>query len=510
MATVPLRSTQGKWIMASTILASSMGFIDGTALNVALPSLQSSLGAKGTDLFWILNAYLLMISALILIGGSLGDKLGRKKIFVTGICVFVVGSVVCGFSPTVPFLIGFRAFQGIGGALMIPGSLAIISTSINPEEEGKAVGTWSAATMIVTVGGPILGGWLADAGVWRYIFFINVPIGAITLLILFLKVQVNENGGKDKSVDFRGAISIALGLASLTYGCLRLPVTGFNHAPIYLSLGAGVLLLAAFFWLESRSAHPMMPLKLFASRQFSGTNLLTFFLYGGLGAGMLFLSLNTIQIQGYTQLQSGLTLLPFTFIMIALSRLAGKLSDKYGPRLFLTAGPLISSVGLLLLSFVGLTGGPATYWKTFLPGIAVFAIGMSMTVAPLTATVMSSVSTEFSGIASGVNNAMTRLANVFSNAILGGLAVLYFIGALNSNIASLKLAPTQQQAVMTQAPNLGDAKVPASITDAGQKASVQKAYKESFVVAYDRIMRIASGLAMLGGIIGWITIRNKK
>jgi EmrB/QacA subfamily drug resistance transporter len=496
--------------MASTILASSMGFIDGTALNVALPSLQESLGAKGTDLFWILNAYLLMISSLILIGGSLGDKLGRKRIFVTGICLFVLGSVACGFSPSVPLLIGFRAFQGVGGALMIPGSLSIISTSINPEEEGKAIGTWSAATMIVTVGGPILGGWLADAGIWRYIFFINVPIGAITLAILFLKVKVNESDVKDKSIDFRGAICIALGLASLTYGCLRLPITGFEHISIYLSLGAGVLFLVAFFWLEATTAHPMMPLKLFASKQFSGTNLLTFFLYGGLGAGMLFLSLNTIQIQGYTQLQAGLTLLPFTFIMIALSRLAGKLSDKYGPRLFLTTGPLISATGLLLLSFVGLTSGPAAYWTTFFPGIAVFAVGMSMTVAPLTATVMASVSAEFSGVASGVNNAMTRLANVFSNAILGGLAVVYFISALHTNIDSLKLAPAQQQAVMAQAPNLGDAKVPQSITDASQKTAIQKAYKESFIVGYDRIMRIASALAVLGGMIGWVTIRNGK
>src|SRR5882724_508633 len=299
MATVALSSPAGKWIVASAILASAMAFIDGTALNVVLPSLQQSLHATGADLFWILNAYLLMLAALILIGGTLGDKLGRKKIFMAGIVIFMAGSVTCGFAPTTDYLIVFRVIQGIGGALMIPGSLSLLSSSINENERGKAIGTWSAVTTVVTLGGPVLGGALADAGLWRYIFFINIPIGVVALYILWRRVEESRDAGADQSLDFPGAIAIVLGLAALTFGFLRIPAIGFNNGQVYTSLGAGLVLLIAFIFIEHRSKHPMMPLNLFADSKFSGANLLTFFLYAGIGAGMLFLSLNLVQVQGY-------------------------------------------------------------------------------------------------------------------------------------------------------------------------------------------------------------------
>jgi len=507
MATVALGSSAGKWIMVSSIMASAMAFIDGTALNVVLPSLQQSLNASGTDLFWILNAYLLMLAALIMIGGALGDKLGRKKIFMAGIFIFIVGSTTCGFAPDVNLLIAFRMLQGIGGALMIPGSLSLISSSINEKERGKAIGTWSAFTTVVTLGGPILGGAFGDAGLWRYIFFINVPIGVVALLILWFKVNESRDEDTDHTLDFPGAISIALGLAALTFGFLRAPAMGFGHWQVYTTLIAGTVLLATFIFIESKSTHPMMPLTLFKNMTFSGVNLLTFFLYAGLSAAMLFLSLNLVQAQGYSQLQSGLTFLPFTILMIIMARFSGAIADKHGPRLLLIAGPATTGIGLLILSFVGQTKGPADYGTTFFPGIIIFGTGMSFTVAPLTAAVMGSVSDHYSGTASGVNNALSRIANVFANAILGAFAVLLFTGALQQDIQQIPLNEKQKQAVMTQAVNLGDAKVPAGF-DTHDQQVIKKLYRSGFITVYTKVMQLSALLAFLGTLMSFLFIRN--
>jgi len=507
MATVALKSSEGKWIMVSAILASAMAFIDGTALNVVLPALQQSLNAGAADLFWILNAYLLILAALILIGGSLGDKLGRKKVFMLGIFIFIIGSAACGLAPSVTLLVIFRIIQGVGGALMIPGSLSLISSSINPDERGKAIGTWSAITTVVTMGGPILGGALADAGLWRYIFFINIPIGVAALIFLALKVKESKDEESDQAIDYPGAISIAMGLAALTFGFLRIPATGFNWQ-VDAALALGVLLLTAFVIIEKKSKHPMMPLQLFSNLTFSGANLLTFFLYAGLGAGMLFLSLNMVQVQGYSQLQSGLTFLPFTILMITIARFAGALADKYGPRLLLITGPALAGTGLLILSFVKQTGGPGDYWTTFFPGVIVFGLGMSFTVAPLTASVMGSVADHFSGTASGVNNAITRIANVFANAIFGALAVLFFSGALEQQVKNLPLQAHERQEILASAANLGNAKVPKTVA-ADDKKQIEQAYHNSFIAAYANIMRISAGLGYLGALMAFIFIRNQ-
>ncbi|NCD70563.1 MFS transporter [Mucilaginibacter agri] len=507
MATVSLKSPEGKWIMSSAILASAMAFIDSTALNVVLPSLQQSLGASGADLFWILNAYLLMLAALILIGGSLGDQLGRKRVFMIGIFIFIAGSAACGLASSVVLLILFRIIQGVGGALMIPGSLSLISASIDEKERGKAIGTWSAITTVVTVGGPILGGALGDAGLWRYIFFINVPIGVIALIILAFKVKESRDTDGGRAVDYPGAVTIALGLAMLTFGFLRIPAVGLSHWQVYSSLIAGVLLLIAFVTIQAKSKHPMMPLTLFSNLTFSGANLLTFFLYAGLGAGMLFLSLNLVQVQGYDQLQSGLTFLPFTILMVSVARFAGALADKYGPRLLLIGGPATAGLGLLILSFVKQTNGPGDYWTTFFPGVIVFGLGMSFTVAPLTATVMGSVSDHFSGTASGVNNAITRIANVFANAIFGALAVVFFSSALEQQLKHTTLPVNQRKEIMAVAQNLGNAKVPASIR-AGDKAAVAEAFHLSFINAYGNILRVSAGLGFLAALMAFIFIKN--
>ena len=360
--------------MVSCILASSMAFIDATALNVVLPSLQKSLNATGTDLFWILNAYLLMLASLILIGGSLGDQLGRKKIFIWGIAVFITGSLACGFTPSVNLLIVFRVLQGIGGALMIPGSLSLISSSIDVKERGKAIGTWSAFTTVVTMGGPALGGAFGDAGLWRYIFFINIPLGIVAIFILWRLVNESRDEDSDHKLDFPGAATIATGLILVTFGFLRIPALGIHNWQVFGSLIVGLILLGLYIIIENKSKHPMMPLQLFTNLTFSGANLLTLFLYAGLGAGMLFLSLNMVQVQGYSQLQSGLTFLPFTVLMISVARFAGSMADKCGPRLFLITGPAIAGLGLLLLSFIKQTTGASAYWTTFFPRDSCFRI----------------------------------------------------------------------------------------------------------------------------------------
>jgi EmrB/QacA subfamily drug resistance transporter len=509
MTTVSLGSPAGKWIMASAILASSMAFIDSTALNVVLPSLQKSLGASGADLFWILNAYLLMLAALILIGGALGDKLGRRRVFMAGILIFITGSAACAFAPQVAFLIAFRAIQGIGGALMIPGSLSLISSSIDEKERGKAIGTWSAITTVVTMGGPILGGALADAGLWRFIFLINVPIGVAAFLILWRKVQEGRPQEGAPVLDFPGAAALALGLASLTFGFLRMPAVGFTHWGVCGSLTAGVLLLTAFIYIEAKSRHPMMPLSLFANRVFSGINLLTFFLYAGLGAGMLFLSLNLIQVQGYSQLQSGLTFLPFTVLMMSVARYAGSLADKHGAKTLLIVGPSVAGIGLWLLSLVKQTNGPSDYWTTFFPGFVILGLGMSFTVVPLTATVMGSVSDRLSGTASGINNAMTRISSVFANAIFGALAVLFFAGALQPRVNRIPLDAKEKQAVMAEVVNLGNAQVPTAI-DAHDKSALETAYHRGFIDAYAKIMRLAAGLCFLGVLLSFMFIKSSK
>ncbi|QNK63085.1 MFS transporter [Pedobacter sp. PAMC26386] len=507
MATVALRSIQGKWIMACTIMASAMAFIDATALNVILPSLQQHLKASGPDLFWILNAYLLMLASLILIGGTLGDRLGRKKIFMIGIFIFILGSAACGFSTSATILIIFRVIQGVGGALMIPGSLSLISSSIDEKERGKAIGTWSAATTLVTMGGPALGGALADAGLWRYIFFINVPIGIIVLFFLATKVKEIKDDNNNKGLDIYGAIAIALGLAMLTFGFLRLPAVGFSNIQGYGSITAGISLLLAFIVIERKSNHPMMPLSLFSNVIFRGTNLLTFFLYAGLGAGMLFISLNMVQVQGYTQLESGLTFLPFTIFMVVNARFAGSLADRHGPRLFLILGPFLAGGGLLLLSYIQQTKGPSEYWTTFLPGILVFGFGMSLTVAPLTAAVMGSVSDHFTGAASGINNAVSRIAGVFANAVLGSLAVLLFSAALQKEIKELSLTQQQKQAVIAQTVNLGNARVPIGF-NAIQEKKITAAYHSGFINAYGKIMKISAGLGFLASLMALIFIQS--
>lgn len=508
MANIALHSSTGRWIMASVILASSMAFIDSSALNVVLPSLQKDINATGVHLLWILNSYLLMLAAFTLIGGSLGDKLGRKKVFMVGITVFILGSTACGFAPNVSYLIGFRAIQGLGGALMIPGSLSIISaTFVN--ERGKAIGTWSAVTVMVTVGGPILGGILGDAGLWRLIFFINIPIGILSLIILWFKVPESKDEESVHSMDYPGSAAIIIGLALLTYGFLNIPVVGFKNVQSYLPIGVGVIALILFVLIEMKRENPMMPLKLFRNKTFTGANLLTLFLYAGIFGGTLFLTLNMVQIQGYNQLQAGLSLLPFSILIMVNARWSGALSDKYGPRWFLIGGSFIASIGLFMLSFVENTQGPSDFWITYFPGIFIFGLGMSVTITPLSSTVMGALPNHYSGIASGVNNSISRISNVFTNAIVGAFAILFFTTHLNSELSHIPLSESVRIEVVQQAANLGDAQVPLSVLGKN-KTEVENLYKEGFIKTYTKVLKISSAFGFVGALLAFVFISNKR
>ncbi len=494
--------------MLSTILASSMAFIDGTALNVILPSLQRDLGADGTDLFWVLNGYLLMLAALIIVGGSLGDKLGRVKVFKAGILIFTVGSVLCGLSPSIELLIIFRVIQGIGGALMIPGSLAIISAVFSKEEKGKAIGTWSAATTIVTICGPVLGGALADMGLWRFIFYINVPLGILSLVVLQFKVPESREPGASK-IDWWGASLLVASLALITFGFLEMPEIGYAHPIVWMSLVVGTILLIAFVIVESKVNEPMMPLELFASKTFSGVNLLSFFLYAALGAVMLFLSLNIIQIQGYSQFQAGLTFLPFTFVMVLLARRMGALADKHGARRFLIIGPTCTAIGMLWLSLIGITAGPSDYWTTYFPPFMLFAIGMAITVVPLTTAVMGCVDESKSGIASGINNSVTRIAGTFINAILGAVAIYIFTDYVSTEIGVLDTTQAVRDEIILEASNLGEAKASVNYNDS-LESQVNSIYRAGFIATYRWVGLLSSGLAFFSALIAFFMVEDKR
>lgn len=510
MSGISLKSATGKWVLFSTIMATSMVFIDGSALNVVLPSLQRDLKATGADIFWVLNAYLLILASLMLPGGSLGDQFGRKKIFALGITIFTIGSLLCGLSPNTQFLIAARLIQGLGGAFMVPGSLSLITSLINEQERGKAIGTWSAVTTIVSIGGPVIGGILGDHGLWRYIFFINIPIGIVSLIILWSKVPETSNEDDTKKVDIPGALFLVAGLAAITYSFLKFPETGLKDWKVNAILVFGILDLILFLVVEKRSKNPMIHLKLFSNIHFTGLNLLTFFLYGALGGGFLFLSLNLVQIQGYTQTESGLTFLPFTFILGLFSRYIGALSDRLGSRLFLIIGPFTVGLGFLFLSFIRQTDGSSDYWISYFPGMILVSIGMLLTVVPLTTAVMTSISQKQSGIASGVNNAVSRIAGIFSNAAFGGLALLIFTQVVLQKLEGSEFRETQKAQIVAETANLGNAEIPPGTFSAGQKAHIRELYHHSFLTAYQSILWVCTLMCFVASGIAYLTLKKGR
>jgi len=401
--------------LAASVLGSSIAFIDGSVVNVALPTLQREMAAGLAAMQWVVNAYLLMLGALVLVGGVLGDRLGQRTVFTWGLVVFTLASVVCGLAPQAGVLIAARAAQGIGAALLVPSSLAIIAAVYPEAERGKAIGIWAAAGAITTAIGPVLGGWLVDAVSWRAIFFINAPLAIAAVMLAHSAVPNQRNGGAER-LDWPGAILAIAGLALLTWALIAWPDRASNAIVVGTALALGIAALVLFVVVEARSHAPMVPLKLFRSRDFFGANLVTLLLYFALGGALFFLPFNLIRAHGYSATAAGASLLPFSILMGALSPTAGALATRFGARLMLTVGPAVAALGLALLAIGAAT---ADYWRGTFPAIAVLGLGMTIAVAPLTSTVMGAVPAAQAGVASGINNAIARMASLLAVAVLG-------------------------------------------------------------------------------------------
>lgn len=482
----------GRWVLAAAILGSSMAFVDGTVVNVALPVLQSELDASAAGVQWVVEGYALFLAALILVGGSLGDNFGRRRVFASGVVIFAAASAYCGFAPNVGNLVIARCIQGIGGALLVPNSLAIINAAFQGEARGRAIGTWSGFTAITSAIGPALGGILVERASWRWVFFINLPLAAAVLLLVLRVPESRDDSGPHR-LDWAGALLATLGLGSLTYGLILAGSEGFANPIVPATIVGGIAALALFVWVEARSPAPMMPLTLFRSRTFSGANVLTFLLYAALGGALYFFPFNLIQVQGYGPTLAGLALLPFTLIMFAFSRQAGGLIARFGARKPLIAGPLIAALGFALFALPGVGG---SYWTTFFPAVVVLGIGMTITVAPLTTAVMSSVDTSFSGAASGVNNAVSRAAGLLAIAMLGLVMQAVFTASLGRALAEAEVAVELRQAVEQQASRLAGIELPDDAPPE-QLRALEQAINSAFVGGFRTVMLLAAGLALM-------------
>jgi EmrB/QacA subfamily drug resistance transporter len=483
---VALSQRRKRLTLAATILGSSMAFIDGSVVNIALPTIQQVLHADAASTQWIVNAYLLLLGALVLVGGSAADRYGRRRIFLTGIAVFTTASIACGLSPNVKVLVISRAVQGLGAALLTPASLAMLGATFDEHERSRAIGIWAGAGALTAAAGPVLGGWLVDHVSWRAIFLLNVPL-AIAAAGLAIFFACESQDPRAKRLDWKGAAAVAVGLAAITWGLSAIPASGFHDEVVLSALGSGAALLVLFLVIEARSRqHAMMPLSLYRSRNFSGANALTLLLYFALGGSLYFLPFGLIRLGGYSATQAGAALLPFALIMGFGAPFSGALADRFGPRLSLTAGPIIAACGLAMLAFADFK---ASYWISVFPAICLMALGMTTTVPPLTSTVMASVGGTHAGIASGVNNAVARVAGLLAVAALG--AVLFT--SFSNNLAGVTPAHANESLNAVLA---GQADVAADATAA-------------FRHALRFVLLVTASCAALGGVVGSLTIRQK-
>ncbi len=482
-----------RWVLTAAILGSSMAFIDGTVVNVALPVIQTELGATAADVQWIVESYALFLAALLLVGGALGDRLGRRRVYTAGIGLFAVASLGCGLAADVTQLIAARGVQGVGAALLVPGSLAIISAAFDEDSRGRAIGTWSGFTAISAAIGPLLGSWLVEQASWRWAFFLNLPLAVAVVVILLAFVPESRDDEAAGGLDYPGAGLVTIGLGGIVFGLIESGNLGFGHPLVIAALAAGVAGLGGFVLWERQAAAPMMPLALFRSRTFSGANLLTLFLYAGLGGATFLLPFNLIQVQGYSPVEAGAAFLPMILLLFLLSRWAGGLVDQFGPKLPLVVGPFIAGLGFLLFAVPGIGG---SYWATFFPAVLVLGLGMAIAVAPLTTTVMGAVDVRHAGVASGINNAVSRTAALLAVAGLGLIVLVTFNATLDDRLAGLELPAAARQTIDGQRTHLAALEPPAGLSPE-QRSAVERAVDEAYVAGFRFAMLVAAALAFL-------------
>ena len=499
-------AVRGGWILTAAILGSSLAFIDGTVVNVALPSIQHGLHATVSGAQWVVESYALFLAALILLGGVAGDLYGRRLIFTIGVLLFAAASAWCGFALDIRHLVAARALQGVGGAMLVPGSLALISAAFPTDQRGKAIGTWSGFTGITAAIGPVLGGWLVQHLSWRWVFFINLPIAVAVIAISFLFVPESCGERASRKLDIPGASLITLGLGLLVFGMIEAPNRGWTNPVTWGTTTVGVLAIALFLLREARTDSPLVPLSLFRSMNFSGANLLTLLLYAALGALLFFLPYNLIQVQGYTPTQAGAANLPLILILFFLSRWAGGLVARYGAKLPLVIGPTVAACGFLLFAKAGIGGN---YWTTYFPAMVVLGLGMSGVVAPLTTTVMDSVNEPQAGVASGINNAVSRVASLLAIAVLGMVAFHLFNDQLAEKLNVSGLPDPMKQTVLQQRNRLTQIEAPKGL-NSDQRQELKRSIDESFLSGFRWVMAISAALALFSAVSAWGMIEGKQ
>lgn len=492
-----------RWTLAAAILGSSIAFLDANVVSVALPVIQKNLGASVSAAQWVVESYALFLSSLVLVGGSLADRFGRRRIFVTGVSLFAAASVCCGLAGSAAGLVAARAVQGIAAALLVPSSLAILASAYAAGERGRAIGTWSSLTALAGMVGPVLGGWLVEAWSWRAVFFLNVPLAIVVVAIARTKVPESRNP-EAGALDLPGALLATAGLGALVFGLIELPASGWSAPRVWASLALGAACLAALIPVERRRRNPMVPTDLFRVRAFAAANLVTFFLYAALGAAFFFLPFELIQGEGYSPAAAGAALLPVVVIMVALSRPAGKMADRLGPRLFLTAGPATAAGGFILL---GLLLPGHRYALGVLPGACTLGFGLALTVAPLTTTVLNAVDRRKSGAASGINNAVARVAGLLAIAAVGIAAWNAFDRDLDRRLSSPGFSAAARAMPAEERRKLGAAQAPSGL-EAAERGRVQQAIALSLGSSFRVVMGVAAALALLAAATGAVGLRS--
>jgi len=478
-----------------------MAFIDSTVVNIALPALQTSLHATVVGVQWVVESYGLFLGALILAGGSLGDLFGRRLMFLVGVGIFAAASIACGFAANIQQLVIARSVQGVGAAFLVPGSLSIISAYFDEQTRGQAIGTWSGFTAITTAAGPVLGGWLIEHASWRWAFFINIPVAAAVIAISLRHIPESRSATAGH-VDWLGALVATAGLGGVVYGFIESVNLGWSDPLVFGSLIAGFACLIVFVFVEATVNSPMVPLALFESRTFAGANLLTLSLYAALGIFFFLFPLNLIQVQRYSTTATGAAALPLILLMFFLSRWSGGLVARYGPRAPLVIGPVIAATGFVLFTVpeVG-----ASYWKSFFPAFVVLGLGMAISVAPLTTVVMSAAGEGRAGAASGINNAVARVAGVLSIAILGIVMVKVFSTSLNRSLMGRQLPSGILQYIQSNTIKLAGLDIPSGL-DADTTAVIQTSISHAFVVGFRTEMLVCAALSLASAAAAWLMI----